>query len=173
MTRTNLPAVPDLELPAARTVSMPFAGEPEPPAVDLELDVAHGATPSVPAMATCERCGAPLPLHARKCAYCATAQATRTRIPIAAVPPLAPSSYAPPPPFESMPVTRTDRLVDAIATIPYDFWKRVALYPFLAILLGNGCTCRGLSAATNVALVVLGVMGIVGVVACVRAQRSW
>ncbi|HEY8074018.1 MAG TPA: hypothetical protein VIF62_07915 [Labilithrix sp.] len=131
----------------------------EPAPMPLELDTADRPLPS----ATCARCGAPTEVERETCVYCT--QPTPQRFVASSRPPL-PVAQA----VESKPVTRADRVLDAIAELPYDFWKRVAFYPFLAMLLGNGCTCRGLSFGTNVSLVALAIVGIVGVVASVRAQ---
>jgi hypothetical protein len=184
MSRTNedtVQVVPDLVVPEparAPHVAMPFEDEDEPPPVHLELDGAFRGVPKIEAqIVTCDRCGAPNPVHVQRCAYCAKPQATRTLAPSSPTVTAAPSSYAPPPPvpasIASVPVTRADRFLEAFSAVPYDFWKRVAFYPFLALVLGNGCTCRGLSATTNVALVLLVVVGVLGVIACVRDQRSW
>lgn len=151
-----------------RETRMVFEDE-DLPSAEIELDIDHDN--AVPELATsCERCGAPMDLHASTCKFCSASLFPQAPIPAVAPAPL---SYAPPPPaFESQPVTRFDRIEDAIASIPYDFWKRVAFYPLLAIVLGNAFTCRGLSLPTNIALGVLIVLGVVGVIANVR-QRSW
>ena len=66
--------------------------------------------------------------------------------------------------------TRLARTADLFALLPLAVWKRVALYGFLFIVLGNLLRCGGLSFATNVACVVLAVLGVVGCV--VTAQRN-
>jgi hypothetical protein len=154
-----------------RSVHMPFGDEEcDPVHLELEIDRDIAVPELAPDTVPCKRCGAPLAHHASACMYCSASVVPRAPIPAIAPAPL---SYAPPPPaFVSLPVTRADRVLDAMGALPYDFWKRVAFYPFLALVLGNALTCRGFSLAMNLALVVLAVMGIVGVVASLR-QRSW
>jgi hypothetical protein len=76
-----------------------------------------------------------------------------------------------PPRAEPSAPTTTSALVDAAREIPFSLWKRIPTYAFLAMLLGNGCKCGGLSAGTNVVLVVLVVVGLAGGFASL-SQRS-
>jgi hypothetical protein len=157
----SLPSVPDLDLPVvARKVREPFEDDDVQPA-HLELDLERNSV-AVPELAPCMECGAPLEPHAPACRYCASSHAPRAPIPAFAPPPLAPSTFAPAPPAEP------ERFASTIASIPFGFWKRLAFYPLLAMALGNGCTCRGLSLGTNIALALLVSMGIAGVIMCLR-----
>jgi hypothetical protein len=105
-------------------------------------------TPGVrPHQSNCENCGAPL--HAMRAME-------HERAPISAGSSLPPAPPAPPAPGEA--------IVDGITSIPFGFWKRLPAYAFLAMILGNGCRCGGLSRHTNLALASLVVLGVVGLV---------
>lgn len=143
------------------------------PGIPIELDIeprrstgfvtgAVGRT--VPEIAECPYCGAPgMTDHlSSTCARCgAPARAT--------LPPLPPvsryASVSPPPPAAPRPLpSRADAVVDAVASVPFGFWKRLPSYAFLAMVLGNGCLCGGLSGRTNGFLALLIVVGLAGVV---------
>jgi hypothetical protein len=56
-------------------------------------------------------------------------------------------------------------MLQALAAIPMGVWKRLALYPLLGIVLGQGCGCQRPSLLTDVLLALLAAVGLVGVVA--------
>lgn len=91
-----------------------------------------------------------------------TAQAWRA-------PSYAPSAWRTPAPRSAI-GGAVERVFDAFAALPMAIWKRLALYGFLFLLVGNLLRCGGLSTMTNVACALLVMFGLVGVVAC--AQRN-
>jgi hypothetical protein len=60
--------------------------------------------------------------------------------------------------------------LDVLALLPVAVWKRVALYSFLFMPFGNGLTCGGMSASSNVLCAALVALGVAGLYAC--AQRN-
>ena len=166
---------------ARTTVAQEITLEPdsEGPAILLELDLSPRCVPtfvtgaaarSAPEIAECPYCGTPgrgLPL----CARCgAPTRATPPALPratryISPVPLLPAGELSP-----LSPPSRGEVFVDAITTIPFGIWKRLPVYAFLAMVLGNGFRCGGLSARVNAMLVMLIVIGVVGAV--LSSQRS-
>jgi hypothetical protein len=156
----------DLEVPAG-------------PSPRLELDYAPRAVPIARFIPTrdvvdpatiavdCPYCEAPLDRYRHACANCGFA-GKREAIPTQRISssPSSPSSSSSSPAVS----TRTERGVDAIRTVPFEVWKRVPVYAFLAMLFGNGCRCGGLSTSVNAALGILLVIGLVGV--AVSFQRN-
>ncbi len=61
---------------------------------------------------------------------------------------------------------------DSLASIGMDVWKRIAVYPLLAIVLGHGCGCQRPSLLTNAILALMAVVGFAGVAACLRDARG-
>ena len=117
--------------------------------------------------ASCAQCGAPV-------------RSTLPPLsPLSTVPPVPPSSpyRSPLPPCpgaalelsapsasSASPSSVGEGVLDAAASIPFAFWKRLPVYALLAMVLGNGCRCGGLSGFTNVTLALLVAVGIAGVV---------
>jgi hypothetical protein len=123
------------------------------------------------ARAACAQCGAPipaaLPAEAPRSFY-----ASRYASPLPPTPPTAPA-WGPLPATARAPAwapARTDDVFDALASVPFAFWKRLPVYAFLTLLLGNGCRCGGLSGWTNGGLAALVVLGVIGAV--ISLQRS-
>jgi hypothetical protein len=112
------------------------------------------------ARAACAQCGAPipaaLPAEAPRSRY-----GSRYASPLPPSPPFAAPAWAP---------ARTDVVFDALASVPFAFWKRLPVYAFLTMVLGNGCRCGGLSGWTNGGLAALTVLGVIGAV--ISLQRS-
>jgi hypothetical protein len=124
------------------------------------------------ARAACAQCGAPvpvaLPAEARRSRYASP-------MPSFATPAWGPAqpAWGPAPTAAGAPAwapARTDDVFDALASVPFAFWKRLPVYAFLTLLLGNGCRCGGLSGWTNGGLAALIVLGVIGAV--VSLQRS-
>lgn len=161
-----------------RTVAreITFDDENLGPEVPLELGVVPRGFPrfvtgaagaNAPAIVSCPYCGAPgsgLP----SCAACgAPARATLEQAPrvsryAPAVPP------APPP--EPSPSSPRGAFGDAVEAIPFAFWKRLPAYALLALVLGNGCLCGGLSGRTNATLALLIVVGVVGLLVALQRR---
>ena len=59
-------------------------------------------------------------------------------------------------------------VLERMAWIPMGVWKRVALYPVLALVLGQGCGCRRLSLGADLFLVVVAGVGLAG-----AGVRTW
>ena len=107
----------------------------------------------------CRYCGTTRAASRPECATCGSA----TSLSLSPSPSSAswPGSASwPPPPSRA---SRLEPLVDAMTTLPFGFWKRVPFYALLAMVLGNGCRCGGLSSGTNLSLAALLVVGLVGV----------
>ncbi len=145
-------------------------------AIVLELDVSPrcfprfvtGATAmSPPEISACAYCGA-LVRGLPRCASCGAP----VRAPFPGTPPVSRFlSPIPRAPLAAMPApSRSELFVDAVATIPFGFWKRVPVYAFLAMVVGNTFRCSGLSGRMNLSLAVLIVVGVVGAV--LTLQRS-
>jgi hypothetical protein len=165
----------------------------------LELDEARGrgpafvtgataahvigaATVDAPERAACAYCGASgwAIYGARSaCAQCGApvltalpAEAPRSRY-ASPVPPFAAPTWGPAPTTAGAPAwapARTDDVFDALASVPFAFWKRLPVYAFLTMVLGNGCRCGGLSGWTNGGLAALVVLGVIGAV--ISLQRN-
>jgi len=151
-------------------------------AISLELDLDRGADRSplespryvtgatqrvgtvgfrAPELVACTYCGASAWATDHTGACCAQCGA-----PLGATLPPPAAPVVPPPVSSSIGAA----VADGMTSIPFAFWKRVPAYAFLALVLGNGCRCRGLSMTTNVSLVLLVVVGLAGVV--LSLQRS-
>ena len=149
------------------------------PDISLELEVVPRRSPgfvtgamarNAPEIAACPYCGTPgwADTHASSCAQCgAPLRATQAPLP----PPIRLPSYRPlplAPPLAA--ASGGGAFVEAVASVPFGFWKRLPTYAFLSMVHGNGCLCGGLSGRSNVFLGLLVVVGLVGVV--VSLQRS-
>ena len=174
----------------SREVTFEDESGDSPIALELEVSPRHpcafvtGAVGRrLPEVETCPYCGASGWMRDRLTATCAQCGApfTAASAPVESFPryasPLPPmssaSSVSSAPafgPLQSAPASRTGDVLDAVASMPFGFWKRVPAYAFLALLLGNGMRCRGLALSTNIALVALIVVGLAGVV--VSLQRN-
>jgi hypothetical protein len=106
------------------------------------------------------------------CAYCGASAWATDRTGACCVQCGAPVGATLPPAAPIVPASSSigAAVADGMTSIPFAFWKRVPAYAFLALVLGNGCRCRGLSTMTNVSLAVLVVVGLAGVV--LSLQRS-
>jgi hypothetical protein len=186
--------VPDLDLPAVRrsapirpgtaaTAAAPITSAlsgadtgTEAALPRLELDRTHDHTrrgsprfvtgsPSrfEPAPVDCSYCGAPRSPYEQECASCGYRGALPpvSRVPSASVLPLA---------VDGPPPGLLDTGVEALQSVPFGFWKRLTAYALLFMVLGNGCTCRGLALHTNLALVMLIVVGLVGLAASLQRK---
>jgi hypothetical protein len=156
----------------ARTTEVTFEAENDAGAPALELDVsrrlasanaprfvtgAATSTAAVPEVVPCPYCGATgwAVDHAESCAHCGAP--VRGSLAVASPTASAPLLPATPP-------SVGEAVADAVADVPFAFWKRLPVYAFLAMLLGNGCLCGGLSGRSNAALALLVIVGVVGVV---------
>lgn len=139
--------------------------------IPLELAVSPRRSPgfvtgavgrTAPEVVECPYCGTPgwADHHSATCARCGA--------PVRATPPPPPPAprlpSAPPPPAPLLAASRGEAIADAVATVPFGIWKRLPFYAFLAMVLGNGCLCGGLSGRVNVVLALLIVVGLAGVV---------
>lgn len=137
----------------------------------LELDrTARFARPTAPRfvsgtaspeMAQCIYCDAPRPLHGpcTRCGHEATA----------------PLSAPPRPVTGAVALTEPTVLeaaIDTLNILPFGFWKRVPTYSLLALVIGNTLLCGGLSARSDLMLVVMVILGFVGMAASVSLQRK-
>lgn len=179
--------VPDLDLPVTPVRALPIAPAPapanesEPPVAEatlpaLELDRSRSPVPTArfislkegdlaAASAGCPYCGAPSPAYPRACASCGY---QGTSLPVSRFASVIPRSAAESVASSLAPPTRVDGFLDAMAAVPFGFWKRIPVYAVLAMLIGNGLKCGGLPTHTNVALVALFAVGLVGVIASLQ-----
>ena len=63
-------------------------------------------------------------------------------------------------------------MLETLASIPMGVWKRVAVYPLLGVVLGQGCGCQRPSPLMNALLVAVALLGIAGAVACLHGERA-
>jgi len=174
--------VPELEIPAPRpTVPAPMAiaaseimiesGTAQP---RIELDRTRRATPRFvtgaagrfePEPVGCPYCGVPRSAHEQECASCGYrgSMPPASRLPSSAS--VVPFDVHASSPSTLPPQSRLDVCIEALTSIPWGFWKRLPVYAFLVMVLGNGCRCGGLSTQTNVSLVLLILVGLAGVAA--------
>jgi len=150
----------------AREVTFEAETDAAPISLELDLSTPHsprfvtGAVRAVGAVGiratepgACPYCGASgwaMDRTGASCAHCGAP--VRSTLP---PPALAVESSAP---------SVGEAVIDATTSIPFGFWKRLPVYAFLALVLGNGCRCGGLSGWTNVSLAALVVVGVAGVV---------
>lgn len=59
-------------------------------------------------------------------------------------------------------------VLEVMAWIPMGVWKRVALYPVLALILGQGCGCRRPSLGADLLLLLVAGVGLAG-----AGVRAW
>jgi hypothetical protein len=155
------------------------------PAFVTGATAAHviGAAPvDAPARAPCAYCGASgWAIYGARAACAQCGAPIQTELPEAAprsryaspLPPFAAPAWGPAPTTACAPAwspARTDDVFDALASVPFAFWKRLPVYAFLTLLLGNGCRCGGLSGWTNAGLSALLVLGVIG--ALISLQRN-
>lgn len=163
----------------AREITFEAESEATPISLELDLDrsprhsprFVTGAVGRVGIRATepdaCPYCGASgwaLDRTGASCAQCGAPVRS-------SLPPVPPSSpyRSPIPPCPAAAVEPSapsvgEVVLDATASIPFAFWKRLPVYALLALVLGNGCRCGGLSGWTNGTLAVLVAVGVAGVV---------
>jgi hypothetical protein len=150
---------------------------PEIDSPKLELDFSRARVPiarfvsrreaelaSMSGAARCTYCQTPAEPHLRECACCGAPGGAAG----VSISPLAPSV---PVPASASSRSRMDtHVLEPMRELPFGFWKRVPVYALLALVLGNGCRCAGLSLPTNIALTMLLAIGLVG--SAVSFQRS-
>jgi hypothetical protein len=117
------------------------------------------------ARTACAQCGAPIPTTLPE-----VAPRSRYASPL---PPFVAPAWGTAPRAAGAPAwapARTDDVFDALASVPFAFWKRLPVYALLTLVLGNGCRCGGLSGWTNGGLAALIVLGVLG--ALISLQRN-
>lgn len=163
---TDAPGAAMVQSSIAREITFEAESEATPIALELDRSTPHSprfVTGAVRAVGTlgmrasepdaCVYCGASgwaMDHTGTSCAHCGAPVRSMLPPPVLAVQSSAPSLG--------------EAVIDATTSIPFGFWKRLPVYAFLALVLGNGCRCGGLSGWTNVSLAVLVVVGVAGVV---------
>jgi hypothetical protein len=101
-------------------------------------------------------------------------------------PPIDPARFAPPPApapralvlaedglaEDDLAPSLSSRLLAELAAGPFGLYKRLAVYPPLAMVVFDTMTCRGLSLGAHVALGVIMLVGLAGVAARLSVRRG-